>query len=1342
MVTRHGLFHTFQGKTKIHLVIQSKMRKLFFSTLLVCLAVLQVNAQTRYLDQVFDEVEVTSDVVYGSNITVIPALVGMPPAAENLLMDIYQPSGDTETDRPVLLFFHTGNFLPPYVNGGALGTKTDNFAVEMCTRYAKMGYVVASVDYRLGWNPLASTQEERTMQLIQAAYRGVQDSRTAVRFFRKTLAEDGNPYGIDGTKMGLLGDGTGGYITLASSTISNYNDIIVDDLGAPIMKFWYDPGDGNFIPMVIESIHGNPDATTDTYAPASMGGFQLCIANHVGYSSDVDFQMNAGGALGDLNWLDEGDVPMVSFQTPHDPFAPYTTGVLIVPTTGNPIVEVSGAYDIHDEINGYASNNNAVFADADLEDAGSPANSGFDGLFPVMNSYVDGLPTEPYDSSPWQWWDQAAVQAYDDANGTNILATQLTLNPTMGVDEAMFWIDQMVDYNTPRMGLALGAVTQAGIDGGVRYIDEIFEEVEVTEGVVYGENITVIPALQGLPPGPENLVMDIYEPADDSETERPVILYFHTGNFLPQYVNGSAVGTRTDSSAVEICSRFARMGYVVASVDYRLGWNPLAGTQEERTMQLIQAAYRGVQDSRTAVRYMRKSIAEDGNPWGVSGEKIAMFGEGTGGYITLASSTISNYNDIIVDDLGAPIMKFWYDPGDGNFIPMVIEGIHGNPDATTDTYAPASMGGFQLCMANHVGYSSDFHFQMNLGGAMGDLNWLDEGDMPMVSFQTPHDPFAPYTTGVLIVPTTGNPIVEVSGAYDIHDEINGYSTNNNASFAEIGLVDPAVAFGNQGWDGLFPVLNNYVDGVPTEPYDSAPWQWWDVAMTQAVDDANGTSIAATQLTLNPTMGEDEAMFWIDQIQDYTAPRLAASLEVVALGPGCNDESACNYNALATSDDGSCVYAEENYDCDGNSLVVMGCTSAIACNYNGAATDDDGSCDFNESSTIVTGAESLWLVGVTLTGTVNEIYAANCEAAGGVNPNVALNGVFLGDGTDGPMHFSNITDQTGGLLADLVGLAGMADISLCENLIRFVDPISGLVVILSETNGIWQSAVPIIGASYLWAAPITSFNFGCGNPAACGFTDYCDLSVACDYTDTDGDTVLDCQEVVGCQDAAADNYDETATDAGSCNYNGCTDAAAQNYEAGANVDDGSCTYLVTFRVNMSNEVVAAEGVHLAGSFQGWDPSTVAVPYAGYGVHQVVIQMQAGSYEYKFINGDAWGSDESVGDCGNGGNRVISVSGDITTSGACFNSCDLCPGCGDPMFAEYNPFNGSDDSYCVTAVSAGCMYEAAENYDAAATNDDGSCTFNVGSDCPGDLNDDGSIGTPDLLAFLSSFGSSCE
>ena len=98
-------------------------------------------------------------------------------------------------------------------------------------------------------------------------------------------------------------------------------------------------------------------------------------------------------------------------------------------------------------------------------------------------------------------------------------------------------------------------------------------------------------------------------------------------------------------------------------------WNPLAGTQEERTLP-INPSGRIVECRIAAQRSVtvRKSIAEDGNPWGASGDKIAMFGEGTGGYITLASSTISDYNDIILDDAGNPITKFWYNPGDGSFM--------------------------------------------------------------------------------------------------------------------------------------------------------------------------------------------------------------------------------------------------------------------------------------------------------------------------------------------------------------------------------------------------------------------------------------------------------------------------------------------------------------------------------------------------------------------------------------------------------------------------------------------------------------------------------------------------
>lgn len=411
-----------------------------------------------------------------------------------------------------------------------------------------------------------------------------------------------------------------------------------------------------------------------------------------------------------------------------------------------------------------------------------------------------------------------------------------------------------------------------------RYYDEIFDNVTVTEDVEYAMNISVIPALQGGPPMAMPQLMDVYEPEGDEETARPLVLVFHTGNFLPQYANGSALGTRKDSAVVELCERFARMGYVTASVDYRLGWNPLAGTQEERTFQLINAAYRGVQDARTAVRYFRMNAAEMDNTYGIDPEKVAMFGDGTGGYITLASAAIADYNDIILDNEGSPIEVFWYDPGDGSSIPMVIESVNGDPEAKQDGYTPDSL---QLCIGHYPEYSSEFNFQMNMGGALGSDKWLDAGDPAMVSFHCPHDPFAPYATDVLIVPTTQEPVIEVTGAYGVHSLINSFpAPNNNDVFQSLNLADDvslqAQAI-NEGMDGLYPVLNSYVDGAPTEPFDSSPWQWWDVAMTQMVDTANGSNITATQLSLNPTMGPEEAMPWLDIIQAYTAPRMLAAL---------------------------------------------------------------------------------------------------------------------------------------------------------------------------------------------------------------------------------------------------------------------------------------------------------------------------------------------------------------------------------------------------------------------------------------------------------------------------------
>ena len=96
-----------------------------------------ISSQQRYLNEIFSDVDVTSDVVYGTNITVFPTLLGQSPAQQDLLMDIYTPANDTVINRPVVIMLHTGSFLPAVLNGQATGGKDDNAIVAQCERFAK-----------------------------------------------------------------------------------------------------------------------------------------------------------------------------------------------------------------------------------------------------------------------------------------------------------------------------------------------------------------------------------------------------------------------------------------------------------------------------------------------------------------------------------------------------------------------------------------------------------------------------------------------------------------------------------------------------------------------------------------------------------------------------------------------------------------------------------------------------------------------------------------------------------------------------------------------------------------------------------------------------------------------------------------------------------------------------------------------------------------------------------------------------------------------------------------------------------------------------------------------------
>lgn len=108
--------------------------------------------------------------------------------------------------------------------------------------------------------------------------------------------------------------------------------------------------------------------------------------------------------------------------------------------------------------------------------------------------------------------------------------------------------------------------------------------------------------------------------------------------------------------------------------------------------------------------------------------------------------------------------------------------------------------------------------------------------------------------------------------------------------------------------------------------------------------------------------------------------------------------------------------------------------------------------------------------------------------------------------------------------------------------------------------------------------------------------------------------------------------------------------------------------VTFQVDMSNETVSGDGVHIAGSFQAadgasadWQPGeTMLTDPDQDGIYTYTADIPDGTYQYKFLNGNAWGTDEGVpGSCAVSNNREVVVSGDVTIPVVCFGLCIACP-----------------------------------------------------------------------------------
>ena len=153
----------------------------------------------RYRDEVFTSAAITADIAYGQAVDEHGEM-------ETLRLDLYEPTGDTEAARPAFVWIHGGGF--------SSGDKASLFEAMLAGRFARRGYVVASINYRLreGEYYGFGVGDPRLPQVIADAQH---DAQTAVRWLRANAAA----YRVDAGRVAVGGFSAGAITAL----YVNYN---------------------------------------------------------------------------------------------------------------------------------------------------------------------------------------------------------------------------------------------------------------------------------------------------------------------------------------------------------------------------------------------------------------------------------------------------------------------------------------------------------------------------------------------------------------------------------------------------------------------------------------------------------------------------------------------------------------------------------------------------------------------------------------------------------------------------------------------------------------------------------------------------------------------------------------------------------------------------------------------------------------------------------------------------------------------------------------------------------------------------------------------------------------
>ena len=221
-----------------------------------------------------------------------------PPKQLELKMDIYYPEGDGDADRPLLLMMHGGGYL--------IGSKDEKGQTEWCRYFASLGYVAASINYRMGF-PLGRKG------LLKAEADALEDACAALRY----LLED-KDLRVDANRVFAAGTSAGAAMALGLA----YGQ--AGGAAAPA-----EPAPATAEP-------GPDGSSASGFAPAPP--FRIrAVANLWGYVRDLSVLRNAS-------------VPILSFQSEKDPVVPYRRGFPLRSRQAGKVYGTKAVFDAAQEL--------------------------------------------------------------------------------------------------------------------------------------------------------------------------------------------------------------------------------------------------------------------------------------------------------------------------------------------------------------------------------------------------------------------------------------------------------------------------------------------------------------------------------------------------------------------------------------------------------------------------------------------------------------------------------------------------------------------------------------------------------------------------------------------------------------------------------------------------------------------------------------------------------------------------------------------------------------------------------------------------------------------------------